>query len=242
MLNEDARSHWLGRDNMGYATTEGKQMPVLLDMGANVNMITPECMMALGLQMGPLMDLHGGGITIDQPFNYKGRPIGYVIMSVQIEGISGYNEDQVTLVAHSSAEFAHHIPIILGTPTMDRANKTLKESEIDKLATPWACVRKSTLLHAATTRVVAVRADVTTKPVDIMGYEEPVRLLAPEVVEPFETLVVKARTKIAFTAGCLCCSTLAMDLKDGTLPPGLVVTSAYMVLKRRSKTVPRRSA
>ena len=113
-----------------------------------------------------------GGITIDQPFNYEGRPIGYVIMNVQIEGISGYNEDQVTLVACSSAEFAHHVPIILGTPTMDQAIKTLKESEIDKLATPWACVRKSTLLWAATTRVAAVRADVTTKPIDITGYEE----------------------------------------------------------------------
>ena len=84
---------------------------------------------------------------------------------------------------------------------MDRAIQTLKESEINKLATPLACVRKSTLLRAATTRVVAVRADVATKPIDVTGYEEPVRLLAPEVVEPFETLVVKARTKIAFTTG-----------------------------------------
>ena len=213
-------------------------MPVLLDMGANVNMITPECVVALGLQMGPLMDLCEGGITINQPFNYEGRPIGYVIMNVQIEGISSYNEDQVALVAHSSAKFAHHIPIILGTPTTDRAIKTLKESEIDKLATPWACVRKSTLLQAATTRVAAVRADVTTKPINITGYEEPVHLLAVEVVEPFETLVVKARTKITFTTGHLCCSTLAMDSKDGTLPPGLVVTGAYTVLKRGSKTVP----
>ena len=213
-------------------------MPVLLDMGANVNMITPECVVALGLQMGPLTDLHEGGITIDQPFNYEGRPIGYVIMSVQIEGISGYNEDQVALMACSSTEFAHHVPIILGTPTMDRAIKTLKESEIDKLATPWACVRKSTLLQAATTRVAAVRADVTTKPVDVTGYEEPVCLLTVEVVKPFETLVVKARTKITFTAGHLCCSTLAMDSKDGTLPPGLIVTGAYTVLKRGSKTVP----
>ena len=63
--NEDARSHWLGRDNVGYATIKGKQMPVLLDMGANVNMITPECMVALGLQMGLLMDLHERDITID---------------------------------------------------------------------------------------------------------------------------------------------------------------------------------
>ena len=195
-------------------------MTVLLDMGANVNMITPKCLVALGLQMGPLTDLHEGGITIDQPFNYEGRLIGYVIMSVQIKGISSYNEDQVVLMACSSAEFAHHVPIILGTPTMDRAIRTLKKSEIDKLATPWACVRKSTLLRAATTRVAAVRADVAMKPVDVTGYEEPVHLLTVEVVKPFNTLVVKARTKITFTAGRLCCSTLAMDLKDGTLPPG----------------------
>ena len=94
-------------------------MLVLLDTGANVNMITPECMEALGLQMGPLMDLWKGGITIDQPFNYEGRPVGYVIMRVQINGISSYDEDQVTLIAHSSTKFAHHVPIILGTPTMD---------------------------------------------------------------------------------------------------------------------------
>ena len=127
-------------------------MPVLLDTGANINMITPECMVALGLQVGPLMDLYKGGITIDQPFNYEGRLIGYIIMSVQINRISSYNEDQVAFMACSSTEFAHHIPIILGTPTMDQVIVTLKESKIDRLATPWACVRKSTLLWAATTR------------------------------------------------------------------------------------------
>ena len=56
-------------------------------------------------------------------------------------------------------------------------------------------------------------------------------LLAAEVVKPFESLVVKARTKITFMAGHLHCSTLVMDPKDGTLPPGLVVTGTYTVLK-----------
>ena len=227
VLNEDTRSHWLGRDNVGDATIEGKQMPVLLDMGANINMISLECVVALGLKMGPLTDLHEGGITIDQPFNYKGRPIGYVIMSVKIDGISNYNEDQVVLMAHSSTEFAHRVPIILGTPTMDWVIMMLKESKTDRLATPWA----------ATTQVAAVRANIATKPVDVMGYEEPVCLLTVEVVKPFETLVVKARTKITFTARHLCCSTLAMDSMDGTLPPGLIVTGAYTVMKRGSKTV-----
>ena len=142
------------------------------------------------------------------------------------------------LMAHSSTEFVHHVPTILGTPTMDRVIVTLKESEIDRLATPWACVRKSTLLWAATTQITAVRADITMKPVDVMGYEEPVCLLTSEVVKPFDTLVVKARTNITFTAGCLCCSTLMMDSKDGILPPGSIVTGAYTVMKWGSKTVP----
>ena len=50
------------------------------------------------------------------------------------------------------------------------------------------------------TQVSAIRADVTMKPVDVMDYQEPMRLLAPELVEPFETLVVRARTRITFTA------------------------------------------
>ena len=74
-------------------------------------------------------------------------------MRVQIDGISGYDEDQVMLIACSSAKFAHKVPIILGMPTTDWAIATLKESEIDELATPWACVRKSTLLQAVATRV-----------------------------------------------------------------------------------------
>ena len=92
-------------------------MPVLLDTGANVNMITLECVVALGLQMGPLMDLHEGGITIDQPFNYEGRPIGYVIMSVQINGISGYNEDQVVLMWPTVPPSLHTMsPLYWGPP------------------------------------------------------------------------------------------------------------------------------
>ena len=94
------------------------------------------------------------------------------------------------------------------------------------------------MLWAATTQVTAIRADVAMKPIDVMAYEEPIHLLTAEVVEPFETLVVKARTKITFIAGHLCCSTLVMDSKDGTLPPGLRVTGAYTVMKRGSKTVP----
>ena len=111
---------------------------------------------------------------------------------MQIDGISGYDEDQVALIAHSSAEFAHHVPITLGTPTTVGES----ESEIDMLATLWACVRKNTLLRAAATWVSVVRADVAMKPIDVTGYEEPIQLLASEVAKPFEMLVMKASENI----------------------------------------------
>ena len=62
--------------------------------------------------------------------------MGYIVMRVQVDGIAGYNEDQVALMAQSSLEFRHEVLIILGTPTTDRAIAILKESEIDNLATP----------------------------------------------------------------------------------------------------------
>ena len=41
-------------------------MLVLLGTGANVNMITPKCVVALGLQMGPSHGLAGRGYN-DRP-------------------------------------------------------------------------------------------------------------------------------------------------------------------------------
>ena len=81
----------------------------------------------------------------------------------------------------------HKVPIILGTPTTDWVIATLKESEIDQLATPWGCVRKNTLLQVAAAQVPVVKTDVASKPVDVIGYEEPMRLTGPEIVDPFET-------------------------------------------------------
>ena len=95
------------------------------------------------------------------------------------------------------------------------------------------------MLQAATTRVAAVRADVTTKPIDVMGYEEPACLLTAEVVEPFEMLVVKARTKITFNGlGAYAVPLLQWIRRMELSHLGLIVTGAYTVLKRGSKTVP----
>ena len=45
--------------------------------------------------------------------------LGYVIIQVQMDGVLGYDEDQIALIIPDFSNFAVRVPIILGTPTMD---------------------------------------------------------------------------------------------------------------------------
>ena len=46
------------------------------------------------------------------------RPLGYVVIGVQVDGVQGYDKDQIALVILGLSNFAAQIPIILGTPTI----------------------------------------------------------------------------------------------------------------------------
>ena len=58
------------------------------------------------------------------------------MMNVKVPGVQGYNEDQITIVMGDPGMMEW--PIILGTPTLYRVMEVIKESEISKLAVPWA--------------------------------------------------------------------------------------------------------
>ena len=44
------------------------------------------------------------------------------------------------------SEFSQHVPIVIGTCMLGRIICVIKESEMDRLLTPWAVVRASQLL------------------------------------------------------------------------------------------------
>ena len=60
-------------------------------------------------------------------------PLGYVIIRVQVEGVQGYNEEQVALVVLDSTVFGSQVPVTLGTPTIKQIINVIKESQIDEL-------------------------------------------------------------------------------------------------------------
>ena len=69
-----------------------------------------------------------------------------MIIQVQVDGVQGYDEDQIALVILDFSDFAVQVPVILGTPTISHIINVIKEKEIDALVTPWVNTQVAHLL------------------------------------------------------------------------------------------------
>ena len=113
----------------------------LLDKGTQIKTITPKYISDHLLQMGPITILLGAKVTCVGLGSTYMRPLGYVIIQVQVDGVQGDDEDQIALVILDLPNFAAQIPVILGTPTISHIVNVMKETEIDALAMPWVNAR-----------------------------------------------------------------------------------------------------
>ena len=73
-------------------------------------------------------------------------PLGYVIIRVQVEGVWGYDEDQVALDVLDSTIFGSPVPVTLGTPNINHIINVIKESKTDELSDSLNGLRMAQLL------------------------------------------------------------------------------------------------
>ena len=90
----------------------------LLDNGAQVNTIMLKYVSDHALQMGPITALLGAKVACMGLGNAYTRPLGYIIIPVQVDGVQGYNEDKTALVILDLSNFVAWIHVSLGTPTI----------------------------------------------------------------------------------------------------------------------------
>ena len=90
----------------------------LLDNGAQINTIMPKYVSDHSLQMGLITNLLVAKVPCMGLGNAHMRPLGYIIIWVQVDGVQGYDDDQITLVILDLSNFVAQIPVILGTPTI----------------------------------------------------------------------------------------------------------------------------
>ena len=90
----------------------------LLGNGAQINTIMPKYLSDDSLQMGPITNLLGAKVSCMGLGNAYMRPLGYIVIHVQVDRVQGYDEDQIALLISDLSNFAAQIPVILGTPTI----------------------------------------------------------------------------------------------------------------------------
>ena len=133
-------------ENIAKVKINGESCVALLDNGAQVNTITPRYVKEHSLPVGPITDLMGSKVACIGLGNAYTRPLGYVIIWVQVDGVWGYDKDQIALIIPDHSNFTTRVPIILGTPTIGRVVNMMREAEMDALAMPWANAREAHLL------------------------------------------------------------------------------------------------
>ena len=109
-------------------------------------MITTALVQQYGFPMLPLEDL------VDYLLNLVGlggkhtSPLGFIILCMQVWGITGYDEDAVFLVVPDESNFGWRVPLVVGTCTIARIINVIQESEIDRLSMLWSTMRVVQLL------------------------------------------------------------------------------------------------
>ena len=90
----------------------------LLDNSAQVNTIMLRDVHDHSLEVGPITDLIGSKVACVVLGNAYTRLLGYVVIQVQVDGVQGYDEDQIALVIPDFSNFAARVPVILAMPTI----------------------------------------------------------------------------------------------------------------------------
>ena len=123
---------------MGYTIIDGWQERVLIDGGVRSNAVAPAYVKQHKMKVRPVHDLamHPTSIPISGIGGHMAA-LGYVIINVQIEGIPSYYEEQVALVIPNVTQLGMKVPVILGTPTIHRLCRQMKESEIETAPEEW---------------------------------------------------------------------------------------------------------
>ena len=74
---------------MARVKINGESCMALLDNGAQVNTIMPKYVSNHSLKVGPITDLISSKVTCVGLGNAYMRPLGYIVIQVQVDGVQG---------------------------------------------------------------------------------------------------------------------------------------------------------
>ena len=148
-----------------------------------------------------------------------------------MDGVQGYDEDQIALVTPGLSNFVVQVPAMLGTPTISHVINVIKEKEIDTLVTPWVNAQVAYLLAVQWAKATIEGSDPEES--DHRDYDEIVTTKEAKTIDAFSSQVIHVKT--AHRGEGINVMTQALHVEDGSLPQGLMVKNTYMELCSGSK-------
>ena len=220
-INPDPYYWFIGPQNWGKTLIDDELMTCLLDNGSQLNSITPTYAHERGMDImsldslaqevgGKLPPILGiGGIMVDSE--------GFVMMNVKVPCVKGYNEDQIAIVMDDLG--MKDCLVILGMPTIFQVMEVIKESEISKLAVPWASSRVSWLMRGMHARISQLTVDdVANKSVAPLSVDEVVRVSHKCKIPPFGHKVIHGSVGLVLQGYRMNVMTHGLEKRSPLLP------------------------
>ena len=232
-LNPDAFHRFIGPKNLGKVLIDDELASCLLNNGAQLNFITTAYAQEWGMDIMSLDYLAqetGGSIPLIRGLgSISVEPIGFVMMNIKVPGVEGYDEDQITIVMDDPGMMEW--PVILSTPTLYRVMEVIKESEISKLAVPWASSQVSWLMRDVLAKLGQVVVnDTANKPIVPLHVDEVVRVASKCTVPPFGHKAIHGKVNLILHGYKMNVMTHRLEKQSPSLPLGIDVQMVYATL------------
>ena len=178
---------------------------------------------------GPVPSIRGtGSVPVE--------PVGFIMVNVKVPCVQGYGEDQIAIVMDDPD--MSECPVILGTPTIYRIMEVIKESEISKLAVPWASSQVSWLMRDIQARLgQVVMNDVANKPILPLNVDEVVRVASKCTIPPFGHKAIHGKVNLVLHGYKMNVMTHGLEKRLSSLPLGIDVQTVYATLADGSNRV-----
>ena len=164
------------------------------------------------------------------------EPVGFIMMNVKVLGVVGYDEDQITIVMDDPG--MTEWPVILGTPTLYRVMEVIKESEINKLAVPWASSHVSWLMRDVLAKLGQVVVnDIANKLIALLHVDEVVRVASKCTVPPFGHKAIHGKVNLILHGYKINVMTHSLEKRLPSLPLGIDVQTVYATLADGSNRI-----
>ena len=239
-MNPDAFHRFIGPKNLGKALIDDELVSCLLDNGAQLNFIKHAYAQERGMDIMSLDYLAeeiGGSIPLIRGLGgISVEPVGFIMMNVKVPGVEGYDEDQIAIVMDDPGMMEW--PAILGTPTLYRVMEVIKESEISKLAVPWASSRVSWLMRDVLTKLGQVVVNyIANKPIAPLHVDEVVREASKCMVPPFGHKAIHGKVNLILHGYKMNVMTHGLEKWSPSLPLEIDVQMVYATLADGSNRV-----